>query len=242
MSDPIPSVWARPPRARREQPALSQRQIVAEAIQLLDEEGVEALSMRKLGTRLNAGATSLYTHVANKDELIELVVDEVFGEVSVPAAADGPDGWREAAAAFAASLRATILRHPWVASVIGAVGLIYFGPNMARLSEEILALFESAGFTLKLADHAMSVLVAFVLGASSADAAFLTMLARFDQDGRGLTERLWPAAEHAVRDHPRLRTLYAAKRRDDPMRTNEADFTLGVTWILDGLSAQLPHK
>ncbi len=233
-------MWARPPRTRREQPALSQRQIVAEAIQLLDEEGVDALSMRKLGTRLNAGATSLYTHVANKDELIELVVDEVFGEVTVPAA-EGPDGWREAATTFAASLRATILRHPWVASVIGAVGLIYFGPNMVRLSEDLLALFESAGFTLELADHAMSVLVAFILGASSADAAFLTTLARFGMDERELNDRLWPTAERAVRDHPRLRTLYTAKRQQDPKHTNEADFTLGVTWLLDGLAAQLPH-
>jgi len=72
---PIPSVWTRD----REQPALSRAAIVREAIAMLDAEGTEALSMRKLGARLNAGATSLYRHVASKDELMELALDEVAG-------------------------------------------------------------------------------------------------------------------------------------------------------------------
>ena len=70
----IASPWNRPQK-RRTQPALSREQIVAEAFALLDAEGIDALSMRKLGARLNAGATSLYTHVANKEELLALVVD-----------------------------------------------------------------------------------------------------------------------------------------------------------------------
>ncbi|MBO0515534.1 TetR/AcrR family transcriptional regulator, partial [Streptomyces beijiangensis] len=88
----VPSVWTRPQRRVREQPALSRDQIVTEALALLDDAGIEALSMRKLGTRLNAGATSLYTHVANKDELIELVVDLVYGEIEVPAGGSGDGG------------------------------------------------------------------------------------------------------------------------------------------------------
>lgn len=89
---PIPSVWARP-RARRAQPALSRERIVAEAVRLLDEEGMEALSMRGLAVRLGTAATSLYRHVANKDELIELVVDELYGELEVPDPV-GATGWR----------------------------------------------------------------------------------------------------------------------------------------------------
>lgn len=61
-----------------------------------DADGIAALSMRKLGARLNAGATSLYRHVATKDELMEVAVDEVFGEAAVPAAGDGT-GWRTVA-------------------------------------------------------------------------------------------------------------------------------------------------
>ncbi|MFC7587896.1 TetR/AcrR family transcriptional regulator [Nonomuraea antimicrobica] len=141
---PIPSVWARP-RPKREQPALSRDRIVSEAIQLLDTEGIEALSMRSLGTRLGAGATSLYRHVANKDELIELVVDEVYGEMRVPDAGD-PAHWRAAVTDAARSLRSMVLRHPWIVSVLGQVGLAYLGPNLMRQSERLLALFQAAGF------------------------------------------------------------------------------------------------
>lgn len=93
-----------------DQPALSRAAIVREAIVMLDADGIEALSMRKLGARLNAGATSLYRHVATKDELMELAVDEAFGEIAIPAA-DGPD-WRAAATEAARSFRSTALRHP----------------------------------------------------------------------------------------------------------------------------------
>src|SRR3954449_2777040 len=86
-----PSVWTRPQRRQKEQ--LTRERIVAEAIRLLDDEGLEALSMRTLGQRLGAGATSLYRHVASKDELIELVADEVYGEIEVPEPSD-PSSWR----------------------------------------------------------------------------------------------------------------------------------------------------
>lgn len=108
-TNPIPSVWARRQR-EPDQPALSRAAIVREAITMLDAEGIEALSMRKLATRLNAGATSLYRHVATKDELMELAVDEVFGEITLPPA-DSPD-WRAAATEAAGAFRATALRHP----------------------------------------------------------------------------------------------------------------------------------
>ena len=141
---PITSVWTRPRRGP-EQPSLSREQIVAEAVLLLDLEGIEALSMRKLGTRLGAGATSLYRHVASKDELIELVVDEVYGELELPEAAD-PADWRTSVATGAHSLRAMALRHPWVATVLGHVGLVHLGPNVMRMSERMLGQFEAASF------------------------------------------------------------------------------------------------
>ena len=105
------SVWTRPKRGRRrEQPALSQDQIVAEAIKLLDADGLEALTMRKLGAALGAVATAVYWHVANKDELLELVVDEVYGEIEVPAVS-GQGEWRAAAESSARSFRAATRRN-----------------------------------------------------------------------------------------------------------------------------------
>ncbi|MEU1373807.1 TetR/AcrR family transcriptional regulator [Streptomyces triculaminicus] len=229
----ISSVWTRPPRARRDQPALSREQIVAEAVRLLDAEGLQALSMRRLGARLGAGATSLYRHVANKDELIELVLDEIYGELRVPPVTD-PAAWREAVIETAGGIRAMLLRHPWAVSVIGGAGLAYLGPNLMRITDDMLALLESAGFGLEAADSALSTVVAYVMGMTSAEAAWLTKLA-----GSGLTqdewaEQAWPAVRRAVEPYPRLRRLYAPDGDKDPQRTREEDFTRGLNHVLDG--------
>ncbi|WP_267242085.1 TetR/AcrR family transcriptional regulator [Streptomyces sp. PR69] len=233
----IPSVWTRP-RGGREQPALSREQIVTEAVRLLDTEGIDALSMRKLGNRLGAGATSLYRHVANKDELIELAVDEIYGEIDAPGATD-PARWREEAAQCAHSLRGTMLRHPWIASVLGEMGMSYLGPNWMRLSEGLLGVFTSAGFPADEADPAMATLIAYVTGMATSEAAWLTVLARSGQDEQEWVERLWPAAEQAALAYPRLRESYAQQRGKDPRAARERDFQYGLERVLDGLETRL---
>ncbi|MFC4113169.1 TetR/AcrR family transcriptional regulator [Nonomuraea zeae] len=234
---PIPSVWARP-RREREQPALSREHIVAEAVRVLDEEGVDALSMRKLGNRLGAGATSLYRHVANKDELFELAVDEVYGELPLPEPGAAAD-WRETVAHVARGVRAMILRHPWIAAKLGEIGLAYLGPNVLRQTEHMLAVYESAGFPLDEADQALTTVLAFVLGVSTSEAAWLSMIARSGQSEQQWVERLWPAAERAVRDYPRLRARFEAQRDGDPTKENDASFEYGLQRVLDGLQSRL---
>ncbi|MEV0106661.1 TetR/AcrR family transcriptional regulator C-terminal domain-containing protein [Nocardia sp. NPDC050799] len=233
---PIPSVWTRP--RRKEQPALSRERIVADAVRLLDADGIEALSMRTLSTRLGAGATSLYRHVANKDELIELVVDEVYGELVVPDVHE-QTAWRTAARETADNLRAMILRHPWMTSMLGQSGLAYLGPNMMRLNERLLTVFETAGFAPDERDHAMSTLVAYVMGMASSEAAYLSTLARSGKDERVWLESLGSAAEQATREHPRLREEFAAIRDRDPRRARESAFDYGVQRVLDGLQIRL---
>ncbi|MFI6793366.1 TetR/AcrR family transcriptional regulator [Nonomuraea sp. NPDC050383] len=230
---PIPSVWARP-RRKREQPSLSRDRIVSEAIQLLDTEGIDALSMRSLGARLGAGATSLYRHVANKDELIELVVDEIYGEVRVPAA--DPARWRAAVTESAHSLRSMVLRHPWVVSVLGQVGLAYLGPNLMRQSERMLTLFEAAGFAVDEADRAMKLLIAYVIGMTTSEAAYLSVLARSGQNEQDWLESLRPTTEQALQDYPLLR---AAEQTKDPEQIRAESFVYGVERILDGLETRL---
>ncbi|MBB6347431.1 TetR/AcrR family transcriptional regulator [Nonomuraea muscovyensis] len=237
----VPSVWARP-RKEREQPALSRERIVAEAVRLLDAEGIDALSMRSLGTRLGAGATSLYRHVASKDELIELAVDEVFGELEVPEAA-GPGGWRPALTACGQSLRSMVLRHPWFASVVGQVGLAYLGPNMMRMSDRVLGILGAAGLGVAEADRAVKALVAYVLGMATSEAAWLNLLAQSGQDEGELLRSLMPAAEQAVQDYPHLRAFYsAAPAKDsaqDPAEGRDEDFDYGLQCLLDGFQTRL---
>lgn len=234
----IASVWTRPRTKQREQ--LSRDQIVAEAVRLLDADGIESLSMRKLGTRLGAGATSLYRHVANKDELIELVVDEVYGELEVPVV-EGSLGWREAAVRSAYSLRAMVLRHPWIASVLGQVGLVHLGPNVMRTSERLAAVIHSAGFDGEETELAMSSVFAYVIGVATSEAAYLSMIARSGRSEEDWVETLSAAAaaRASKETHPRLKEGQDIQRGRKPEQIRDAKFDYGLQRVLDGLEYRL---
>ncbi|MFF6801030.1 TetR/AcrR family transcriptional regulator C-terminal domain-containing protein [Streptomyces sp. NPDC012616] len=238
---PVPSVWA---RGRREpdQPALSRDAIVREAVAMLDADGIEALSMRKLGARLNAGATSLYRHVATKDELMELAVDEVAAEIHVPSAAgpDGPD-WRAVVAEAAGSFRATALRHPWLASVLGQAGLAYLGPNLMAFSERLAALFTAAGFAEP--GRVIEPVLSYVIGVSTTEAAWLTTVARSGETEADFVARLMPAAQQAAAPYAHLAAEYAASAAEsaDPAALREGKFAYGLDVVLDGLALRLPE-
>ncbi|WP_431043145.1 TetR/AcrR family transcriptional regulator [Streptomyces sp. P1-3] len=241
-TNPIPSVWARQQR-EPDQPALSRAAIVREAIAMLDAEGIEALSMRKLGARLNAGATSLYRHIATKDELMELAVDEVFAEIAVPSTdfaqgdTDSP-GWRAAATEAARSFRTTALRHPWLASVLGQAGLAYLGPNFMSFSDRLAALFTAAGHPEP--SRAIDTVASYVIGMSTTEAAWLTTVARSGETEAAFIARLMPAAQRAAADHSHL----ASTQTDaslDPVGIRDSKFAYGLEVVLDGLALRLPR-
>jgi len=148
----------RPPRRRRE--PISRGQIVAAAVQLLDREGLAALSMRRLAEELGTGAATLYWHVGSKDGLLDLVLDEVIGEGKIP----DPDAgrWREQIKQVARDQRAATHRHPWVVRV--SIGRIPMGPNALRYSERILAILRAGGVPPRLAVQGYLLLIATING------------------------------------------------------------------------------
>lgn len=234
----LASVWTRPQRRQKEQ--LSRERIVAEAIALLDEEGIEALSMRSLGQRLGAGATSLYRHVANKDELIELVVDEVYGELEVPEVTLA-SAWRVAMHITAHSLRQTGLRHMWLTHVLGQVGLNYLGPNVVEVTGRGLAILTAAGFDAQEAAKTMSTMSAYVIGITSAEAGWLTALRR-----QGIDEQEWyrtvgPQMAESATD-PALAEVYLEELGKDPSEARLENFVYGLDLILDSVEARLAAK
>lgn len=89
---------------------LSREKVVRQALALADSEGIEALSVRRLGQGLNAGAMSLYHHVRNKEELLDSMVDLVFAEIELP---ESRDDWQAAMRGRAVSAREVLARHPW---------------------------------------------------------------------------------------------------------------------------------
>lgn len=240
---PAPSVWVRGPRrAGRSKPALNRERIVTEAIKLIDAEGPEALSMRKLGAHLGVGATSIYWHVANKEELVELVVDEVWAEMDAPDP-DDPDGWRGAVSRGAESMRAMLLRHPWMSTMLAQSAMAGMGPNAVRLTEGIIGILRGAGLSVAEADHATSALASYVLGTAGSEAAWLQMLARTGQTEEELWEQMGPAIESAVEGHPHTQQVvesYVARSAAmEPGAMRDETFRYGLELLLDGLAARL---
>ncbi|MFF1713183.1 TetR/AcrR family transcriptional regulator [Streptomyces sp. NPDC058268] len=233
---PAPSVWTRPSRPQREQ--LTREQIVTAAIELLDSEGTEALSMRRLGSRLGAGATSLYRHVANRDELIQLVVDDVYGELDLPTTAER-SRWRATATRIAADLRAMTLRHPWIATELGQVGLVHIGPNAMRMTSALLAQFEAAGFPAQERERAGGTLTAYVIGIAISEAAYLSLIAASGQSEQEWVASLRPDYEETAPPEPRRRDADSTQPQSDPQQIRDADFSYGLERVLDGLAARL---
>lgn len=228
-------MWTREQR-RPAKETLSRPQVVRAAIELLDSEGLAGLSMRKLADRLSAGATSIYWHVETKDDLLEYVIDEIYGEVDAPDA--DLAGWRSGVILLAHSLRATILRHPWLPEAISSRASL--GPNAMSLSRRATALFRSAGFTGFEIDYASSALFAYVIGATSSQA---TLRATVEASGKTLNE--WAAeiyaqaAEAAKDDYPDLMERLTAWKDVDLLQMQSTSFTFGLECLLDGFAARL---
>lgn len=105
--------------------------------------------------------------------------------------------------------------------MLGQVGLAELGPNLMRQSERMLALFQAAGFAPGEADQALNTLIAYVVGMTTSEAAYLSMIARSGQTEQEWAENLRPTAEEAMQDHPRLRDGYVARRDADPRQLRE---------------------
>ncbi|MFC4584438.1 TetR/AcrR family transcriptional regulator [Sphaerisporangium corydalis] len=234
---PFTSVWSRRPSPKntREQPVLSRAQIVHAAMELLDAEGLDALSMRKLGARLGSGATSIYWYVTNKEELLELVLDEVYGELSVPDPAE--TGWRDAAAVFAYGLRQAMVTHPWSITLIGTLPSL--GPNAMAASDRLMKAFEIAGFTGIALDYAAAAVISYTLGATTPEVSWLNLLSRSGVNADEWVKAMRPQVDVAAADYPGLRAHYAGYANLDPAATMHISFDFGLVALLDGLEARL---
>ncbi|MEU1407431.1 TetR/AcrR family transcriptional regulator [Streptomyces sp. NPDC005728] len=138
---------------------LTRQRVLRAAVELADNAGLETLSMRKLGEAVGVEAMSLYNHVANKEDLLDGMVDLVFGEVELPTPGDD---WRQAMRQRATSMRHVLSRHRW------AIGLMESrsdpGPATLRHHDAVLGCLRQGGLSLTLTAHAVSVLDSFIYG------------------------------------------------------------------------------
>jgi AcrR family transcriptional regulator len=139
---------------------LTQEAIVEAALRVLDAEGLEGLTMRRVGEELNTGPASLYWHVGSKDGLLDLLMDHVIGEQTIPD--PDPERWREQLKEVARTMRATILRHRDIIRI--SIGRVPLGPNALRYSERVLAILRAGGVPDRLAVHGYLLLISVVNG------------------------------------------------------------------------------
>ncbi len=157
-----PSPPATPVRRSRGRPAVPLDRILGTALELVDEEGAEALSMRSLAQRLESGTATLYRHFGNRASLIAHVIDRVFGEVALDTRALAELSWDQACRTVAQSMFDTLAEHRKVAPLL--VEQTPTGPNAMALRERCLAVLLDGGLSPSLAARAYATLSRYVLG------------------------------------------------------------------------------
>lgn len=231
------SLWLRPERPRRGAgPSLSREQIVGAAVALIDEEGLDALSMRRLAARVGVAPMSLYWHVERKDDLIELVADAIFGEMDLP---DGPTGdWRADLTRIAVQTRLIFRRHPWLLQTFGQHG--HYGPNFLRHAEFSFGSLAQAGVPLRRMIAIVSAVDSYVFGCL------------LGWNGDGGHERIAPGDAEVAAMAENFRV--ALRQGDYPVLSSlsgsieewvggedlaELNFRFGLDALLDGIEARL---
>jgi AcrR family transcriptional regulator len=139
---------------------LSRERILAAALELVDEQGIDALSMRKLGQALGYEAMSLYNHVANKDDLLDGILDLVLAEMEPPDPAGGMAAIRNSSI----SAHEALTRHPWAAALLMSPARIR--PARLHFMNALLSALREAGFSAEITYTAYHVLDAHIIGFS----------------------------------------------------------------------------
>jgi AcrR family transcriptional regulator len=202
---------------------LSSARVLQAAVALADEAGLEAFSMRGLAQELGVVPMALYKHVANKEELLDGMVDVVFGEIELPS---GGREWRSAMRRRAISTRDALKRHSWA---IGMMESRHPGPANLRNHDAVMGCLRKAGFSFEMAIHAYSVQDAYIYGFAlqERDTAFETPASA----GEAAQRRA--ATIGALETHPYL--VEIAAKLPESGYDNAVEFAWGLDLILDGL-------
>jgi len=138
---------------------LTRDRVLQAAMSLADEAGIDAVTMRRLGEELGVGPMALYRHVANKDDLVDAMVDVVFAEIGLPSPI--PD-WRASMRDRALAVRDALLRHRWATGMLES--RLNPGPANLQHHDAVIGCLRAAGFDIGMAAHAYSLLDAYIYG------------------------------------------------------------------------------
>ncbi|ALG10243.1 TetR/AcrR family transcriptional regulator [Kibdelosporangium phytohabitans] len=208
-------------------PSLSREQIVATAIEVADEGGLDAVTMRLVGQRLNASGMALYRHVANREALLEAMIDAVAGEYGYPE--PRPPHWRDALTALARQDWRSYLAHPWFLAATATCRPV-LGPRMLESLEWALAAFDEC----ELGSHDKLRL----LGVVSSYVQGLALTSTQQGEGESVSQ-YW--RDRVVGTGMRRLEQVAAEVSDETADL-DGDFEFGLQRALDGIALYLETR
>ncbi len=213
---------ARPDSAQRRSP-LTRERVLKAAVRLADREGIDAVSMRRLGTELGIEAMSLYTHVRAKDDLLDGMIELVIREI--PVHRDGDD-WKASLRATILSARGVVLRHPWAPRIIETRDDP--GPSGLRYYDAVMGILREGGFSLGMTHHAIHLFGSRLLG-------FTQDL--FDDSPDVSPEAMKTMAAALADTHPYVAEMALGATHDGALGgcDDDVEFAFGLDLILDGL-------
>ncbi len=211
-----------PPRA-----PLSRERILRAAIELADEDGIEALTMRRLGRQLGVEAMSLYNHVTDKDDLLDGMVELITTEFEVPT---GIPDWKSSIRRSTVSAREVLRRHPWASSVIES--RVRSGPGRLQLLDSTIGVLSGAGFPMPVVIRTLMALDSHTYGFALQEQAWPFPVETAPEMATALAADL-PA------EYPNMAAMVAFVATTRPGTILEFEF--GLDLLLDGLERLLPQ-
>jgi AcrR family transcriptional regulator len=213
---------ARPDAIARRSP-LTRERVVGAAVGLADREGINAVSMRRLGSELGIEAMSLYTHVRGKDDLLDGMIELVIREIEVHR--DEAD-WKSSLRRTILAARAVIVRHPWAPRIIA--DRADPGPSGLRYYDAIMGILREGGFSLAMTHHAIHLFGSRLLG-------FTQDL--FDDSPDVSAEAMKAMAAAVAETHPYVAEMALGATHEGALGgcDDDVEFAFGLDLILDGL-------
>jgi AcrR family transcriptional regulator len=210
---------------------LTRERVLHAAVGLADRDGLEGLSMRKLGQELGVEAMALYRHVRDKDDLLDGVLELIVGEIGRPAPVRA---WKARLRRQVMEARRVMLRHPWARRVLEERGTS--GPAILAYIESILAILHDGGFSLDLAHHSMHVLGSRIFG-------FSQDLFEDSSEEPSPTSDAIAMGAMAAR-FPRITELATSVSHEGVLGAcdDDVEFAFGLDLILDGLERRIPAQ
>lgn len=237
------TIWLRPEVSERSgpgrRPGFSRAAITQVAIDIADNDGLDAVTMRKIGAELGTGAMSLYRYVSSRDDLIDLMIDAVVGEIELPAHPTGD--WRRDLSLVAEQIREVGLRHPWQISLANRRPTL--GPNSLRVWEFAMSALDGFGLDIDVIASLVGMVDDYAHSAVHREIGWLEQARRTGMDiAQWMSGYVGPYVAQVVESGRYPMFARSIRQARVPHLTPEDRFRYGLDHVLNGIAAGLPAE